>query len=52
MTHQIINELFAALQSVSDVLSKVSDAEWSQVEEIQSRVNQSQEIANQLQVRP
>jgi predicted ribonuclease toxin of YeeF-YezG toxin-antitoxin module len=44
LNKELLNEIYAALQAVSDVLSKVPDADWDKVTEIQSHVSQDQEL--------
>ena len=47
----LATEIFNALQAVSDILSKVGNEDWGRVSDIQSRVNECQEIANALPAR-
>lgn len=46
---EVLEELDRALQAVSDVLSKVTDADWNTVIDIQDHINQSQELCNRIE---
>jgi hypothetical protein len=44
----VLDELYAALQHVSDVLGKVPDSDWNTFVNLQNQINLAQELVTEL----